>query len=312
MIKAMPTTARSTTKDAQTRAVAEITFAGSLWGFGFIATVWTLQIMGPAWMTVLRFGIAAAVVILPCWALKKSAFRGAPARAHFTAAAPAGFFLAGVIVFQGAGLLHTTATNSGFITCLYILFVPLFEALFLKKRLHHLHGLFVAVALVGTALICKLNLADLNASKTLRGDALTLIASLFATGQILAVGKASRKISSVLAFNAYQSLWAALLALPLALLLESGPVFAGVKPLVGGLGFLVFGATLVAFHLQVKGQQVLSPAVASMLFLLESPFAALFAAWLLGERLDGMQWFGAGLIFAAAYGVVALETKATT
>jgi drug/metabolite transporter (DMT)-like permease len=267
-------------------------------------------------MTVVRFSIAAALIILPCFWLKKAGFLGTTAQTHFKSAALPGFFLAGVIVLQAAGLLHTTATNSGFITCLYILFVPLTEALFFKKRLHPAHGLLVAVALIGTAFICKLNLANLSASKTLRGDVLTVIASLFATGQILAVGRASRKVTSVLAFNAYQSLWAALIALPFALALESGPLLAferlasaGPLPLIGGMAYLIFGSTLIAFHLQVLGQKVLSPAVASMLFLLESPFAAFFAAVFLGERLDGMQWTGAALIFASAYGVVVLETK---
>jgi drug/metabolite transporter (DMT)-like permease len=173
------------------------------------------------------------------------------------------------------------------------------------------------VALVGTALICKLNLANLNGSKTIRGDLLTFLASLFATGQILAVGKASRRITSALAFNGFQALWAALTALPFAMLLEADAVTtaqrvagAGLKPLLGGLGFLIFGSTLIAFALQVRSQRVLSPAVASMLFLLESPFAALFAALLLGERLGGLQWVGAALIFTSAYGVVALETRA--
>ncbi len=42
-------------------AIVELTFAGALWGFGFIATIWTLHEMGPLTVTGFRFVLAAAV-----------------------------------------------------------------------------------------------------------------------------------------------------------------------------------------------------------------------------------------------------------
>jgi drug/metabolite transporter (DMT)-like permease len=41
-----------------------------------------------------------------------------------------------------------------------------------------------------------------------------------------------------------------------------------------------------------------------MLFLLESPFAALFAFLCFGEQLKASQWLGAALILASAAGTV--------
>ena len=41
-----------------------------------------------------------------------------------------------------------------------------------------------------------------------------------------------------------------------------------------------------------------------MLFILESPFAALFAYLLLGETLSPLQWLGASLILTSALAIV--------
>ena len=65
-----------------------------------------------------------------------------------------------------------------------------------------------------------------------------------------------------------------------------------------GLLMLGIGSTLIAFYLQIKAQKVLSSTVSSLFFLLESPFALLFAFFLLGESLNMKQGIGALLIIA--------------
>jgi drug/metabolite transporter (DMT)-like permease len=67
-----------------------------------------------------------------------------------------------------------------------------------------------------------------------------------------------------------------------------------------GLLSLSLGSTTLAFYLQVRAQAHLSATVSSLLFLLESPFALIFAFLLLGESLSTMEAIGAFLIFTAA------------
>jgi drug/metabolite transporter (DMT)-like permease len=72
---------------------------------------------------------------------------------------------------------------------------------------------------------------------------------------------------------------------------------------------LAFGSTVLAFFLQVKAQAFLSPTVASLLCLLESPFAMIFAAALLGETLGPLEGAGAALIFVSAAGASVIESR---
>ncbi len=308
-------------KLSQRQAAVELVVTSAMWGFGFIATIWALEAIGALWVSSLRFFIAAIFMgasgILFSLVVNKRFPKSMNVKELNMSAAP-GFFLAGTIVLQTKGLLYTTATNSGFITTLYVLFVPLVEMLCFKKKLHRVHGFLVAIALIGAALMCKLNLQQGLQGSAL-GDLLTLGAALFATAHIIMVGTVSKKTASVLTFNTLQTLWAALWATAFALYFEGS--FEGVlrslhdaspRVLLGGLGFLIFGSTIFAFAMQIRAQKVLPASLASMIFLLESPFAALLAFLLLGEKIDSLQAFGGVLILASAAFSVRLETKATS
>lgn len=291
-----------------TSAIVELVIAASFWGFGFIAAIWALEAMGPLGVTGWRFFYAAAIglaIILPIRRLR----REITWRQFWLAGLP-GSLLSLTIVLQTWGLRYTTATKSGFITCLYVLMVPLLERLLLKRKLHRWHYAYVLVALAGVALIGDIGLffGSDGTPEINFGDLLTLFCALAASFQILSFGFIADRIGHSFVFNVLQAAWAGAIPLLLALLYEpnSGPSSAlpfGAS-LVGkplwGLAALVFGSTLIGFGLQVRAQKFLRPSVASLLFLLESPFATLFAIYFLGESLRTEQWAGAGLILVAA------------
>ena len=288
MTPAAPATSRE-----KSIATGELIFAASIWGFGFIATIWALTGMGPVWLSSLRF-LGATVPVLPILYLMRST-RAQMTRASLWAAFFPGLFLTLTLVLQTWGLRFTTATKSSFITTLYVVFVPVVERFVFGRSMTAIQVGSVVVALAGTAMIAQLHgFADLNL-----GDLLTFLCAIAATFHILAVGHYGRKVRSSIVFNTYQSLWAGLLPLGLAIAIEPLPHdFFGTKPFAGFL-ILAIGSTFLAFLLQIRAQKLLSPSVASMLFLLESPFAACFAYFLLGERLNASQWLGAALIVAA-------------
>jgi drug/metabolite transporter (DMT)-like permease len=66
---------------------------------------------------------------------------------------------------------------------------------------------------------------------------------------------------------------------------------------------------LIAFYLQVRAQKQLSATVSSLMFLLESPFAMIFALILLGQGLTATESAGAFLIFMSAVFATFLETR---
>lgn len=295
------------------QAVSELVFAGAIWGFGFVATIWALRSMGPLAMTGWRFILAAILgiglaVMIP--SLRK----------HITLEQLKLSFIPGILVclmlgLQTWGLKFTTATKGGFITTLYVLMVPLLEKWWRKRPLPRFHFFYVALGLLGVALICDLPGDILDQMRTVGpslpkavitsrerwniGDFLTFLCAIAASAHIIYLGVIQKKIGSAFVFNCLQSFWAALIPLALAFAFEETPHLNWQDLSLPGFLSLLFASTMIAFALQVRAQKVLSPSLSSLLFLLESPFAAFFAVLFLHEKVSGSQWFGAALIMLA-------------
>jgi len=284
-------------------AAGELIVGATLWGFGFIATVWALKEIDAFELTFVRFALAVLVSLpIAFIGLKRKLAR----QMLWWSAWPA-LFLFGTLVFQTWGLHYTTATKSGFITTLYVVFVPLLEAFHSKRKIPLGLWLCVAGALIGTCLIVNVGLDSVNF-----GDAMTFVCALFATMQIYYMGLISPKVDRPFTFNALQSLWCLVFSVPFifhgglpAKLMNIG-AWDGLA--IAGVCSLAFGSTVLAFFLQVKAQASLSPTVSSLLCLLESPFAMLFAMLLLNERLGSLESAGAALIFASAVGASYIES----
>ena len=274
---------------------SELLIAAALWGFGFIATVWALREVGPFRLTFLRFAVAGVVLIpIVC----RAEGRRQVLRYLKPAFGPA-FLLVGLLIMQTWGLMFTTATKSGFITTLYVVIVPLLDAALNRRRISPFLWACVLTSILGTVLIVDVGLDTLNF-----GDLLTAGSAIFASLQILSIGRVSRGLENPFVFNCVQSLWGAVVALPFAL--SEGPLPMPAQILnwsphaLAGLLSLSFGSTVIAFALQLRAQKRLSNTVASLLFLLESPIGMLFAMWLLNEQLSWREGIGATLIFLSA------------
>lgn len=285
------------------RASFELTLASVFWGFGFIGARWALVVMGPLWITGLRFTLAFLFSLPIIIFLAKKSDHSHIKENLYQSLTP-GILLALTIIFQTWGLEYTTATNSGFITTLYVLFVPMLEAIFFKKRMESANFVLVAVALFGTALIC-----DWSASVWNKGDFLTLLCALASAGHIVWISHVAHKVKSPFTFNSFQSFWCGLIGVASALIFEPFRFESGNFNAIFGFCSLLFGSTLLAFFIQIRAQKVLSTTTASLLCLLESPFAAIFAFWLLAERLGFTQWLGALLIIFSACFTIFLDSR---
>ena len=283
-------------------AASELLFATVIWGFGFTATIWALESVDPISLNFLRFGLAALIGLGISWIAPR--LRQDITWEQFKLAFIPGLLIGLAIALQTWGLVFTTATNSGFITTLYVVIVPICELLILRRRIHILHSLWVMLALAGTALIVNLELANIN-----KGDVLTLICAFFAALQIIAIGAIYKSIKSSFVFNTFQSFWAALISLPLFFFVEEVRWSAPSALALLGLFSLTIGSSLLAFALQIRAQKVLSPSLSSLIFLLESPFAVVFAVLLLNESLTTFKIIGALVIIAAALGATVTETR---
>lgn len=281
------------------QAILELILAGTLWGFGFVATVWALKILSPTAIIFYRFFGAFLVGIL---ALAVSKIPSKTLKKESTLSLFPGVVLCLMLLFQTIGLESTTATKSGFITTLYVIWVPLFRFFYSKERMGRIYWGSVVTALAGTVLILDWHQTDL--SQFNMGDILTLICSFLAAYHIIVVGKRAPLSENDFAFNTFQSLWVAIPCLLILPFSQKGWSLGELDNLAWiGLASLTFGSSLIAFFLQVRAQKVVSPSTASLLFLLESPMSCFFAFWLLNERLSLLQVFGAFLIILACVGI---------
>lgn len=277
------------------RAVLELIVAGALWGFGFVATQWALLAYSPAHLLLWRFVIAIVAGEAIWWAFFRNNGKGRFWKSDLKLAVPAGLLLASFILPQTIGLQYTTATKSGFLTTVYVVVVPLLSQFVFKKRTRPQIYLFAAFSIVGAFLLMDAKVTDLNP-----GDIWTLGCALMAACHILYIGYISEKIQDAFRFNTFQAIWVLLCLLPfLPFETKVDAPILDWRPWAGILA-LAFGSSVIGFSIQIRTQQVLSATTASMLFLLESPFALLFGWALMGEGLGLGPGIGALIILASA------------
>lgn len=202
-----------------------------------------------------------------------------------------GLALFGGSTFQQFGIKYTSAGKSGFITALYIIFVPAF-GIFLKKKVPLKIWICVLIALVGFYLISIKEGFVIN-----KGDLLTLICSFFFTIHILVIDYYSPKVDGVI-MSCIQFLVTGLISLIFSLIFENpqmSSLLAAWKPILY-VGIFSCG---IAYTLQIVGQKNTEPVTASLILSMESVFAVI-AGWLiLNQGLLLKEAVGCLLVFAA-------------
>ncbi len=282
------------------RAQAELVFAGVIWGFGFVATIWALQDFSVMGYMVVRFLLATLIGEFVRVFIFKQKFWNAQ---DFRYALFAGFFMASFILPQSIGLLYTTASHSGFLTILYVILVPLLS--FHKKHSWSVYALAL-FAFIGAALL--MNVFDFQLNP---GDLWTLLCAFGASLHILYLGKIAHRAQNAFRLNNFQSFWCLVFSLPL---ISLDPHFSMMsihwKPWLGVFSTVV-GSTIIGFMIQIRAQKVLSETTAAQFFLLESPFALFFGFLILNERITWIQGAGALMILLSSFLTLKLENAQT-
>jgi drug/metabolite transporter (DMT)-like permease len=295
-------------RQIESTALIELILASALWGFGFIATSWVLREVSPLTLTGLRMSLAFAfgfllILIVP-------SLRRQLSMSQFRLAFWPGIFLSVTMFLQTLGLKSTTVTKSGFITTLYVLIVPVMERFLLGRRIPKYHMLYVLGALIGVGFICDLGRMGAADSSLTIGDWITLACSFAAALQIVWFGKIADRIENSFHFNVYQLFWTGIVPFIAMFIFESPSLkHLSLWPTIGFIE-LIFGSSLIAFALQVRAQKKLSPSVSSLVYLLESPFAAIFSFALLSEPMTTKTLIGAAIIMASLVASIVFSQEA--
>ena len=262
-----------------------------IWGTAFIAQKTGMEGLGPYGFVGVRF-LLSLLVVAPFAFLetKKKPITGKINLGWVLILC--GTFVAGVIL-QQIGIKHTSVTNAGFLTGLYVVGVPFAGWLIFRRRPA---WIVVPACLLAVAGTWFLNGASLT--KFSYGDLMVLLCAACFAVQVVLIGYIVQKTTRPLFYSALQYSACAFTGLLLAFLLEdiSWQILTD-----NALQLLYAGVVSggIAYTLQAVGQQHTPASDAAVILAGEALFAALAGMIFLGDRLSPMRWLGCGLIFTA-------------
>jgi drug/metabolite transporter (DMT)-like permease len=260
--------------------------AAFFWGLTFVSVKDAMRFSSPLLFLGTRFALASLVLLPFCYRslrrLDRSGWRDGILL---------GMFLFGGYAFQTAGLVHTTATRSAFITGLTMILVPPLSVFMLRKKsdLLQIAGVFLAV--VGLYVFVNPEAGPIN-----RGDFLTIFCTLCFAMQIVLVQRATLR-HKPLDMVMIQLLTTVLLSFSLSPFMEK-PFFHWSSLLGLDLLFTSLLATVGCLLIQFTFQRKTSPTRAAVIYATEPLFAALFGFLFFGEHLGAAGWLGGSLILA--------------
>jgi drug/metabolite transporter (DMT)-like permease len=277
-------------------AVLLLLICTMFWGFAFVAQKSAMDSMGALTFAASRY-LLGGLLVLP-FALIEYRRKAATAAAPLTRRDWALLAVLSVVFFLGSwlqqvGIAFTTVTNSGFLTSLYVLFVPLIAFVLVRSRPHPIIWIGAPLALIGIYYLNGGRLDGLNF-----GDTLVIGSSVLWGLHVFLLGSMAARIGMPVFISAVYFLAAGGMALGFAFVLET-PTLGGLSAGWVEIAYAGVFSTAIAFTLQAIGQQHVPPANAAIILSAESLFAALGGAVIIGERLPLMGYAGAGLIFAA-------------
>ena len=222
-----------------------------------------------------RFGLAAVIIAVMLGG--RSRLRGFTGD-EWRQGLGIGLFSALGMLLQYAGLAHTEASTSAFLTQASVIFLPLSHMLIRREWLGRRDLTCVALAIVGVAVLSGF---DWHRFRIGRGEAETLLAALFFTGQILLLERPRFRSNhplrvSLLMFSTIALVSAGLLAGIGAKPADIVRAFAPASTWVF-LVVLIGPCTLMAFLWMNRWQKHVSATHAGLIYCLEPVFATGFA-----------------------------------
>ena len=273
-----------------------------IWGCTFVAQDIAAEIIGSFEFHAVRTLIGAAVlipVILFMDAVKKkngTYVKPTPKNKKdlILGGIVCGFFHCTAAALQQFGIaLGTESGKAGFITAMYIIFVPVI-GLFLKRKIQPHVYVCIAFAVAGLYLLSVTGGFTVQA-----GDAIMLICAIMFAFHIMSVDHFVN-LADCVKLSFMQFVFSGALAAVLTFIFEGGFHPALIKAAIGPILFAGVLSCGVAYTFQIVGQNYSSSStVASLIMSFESVVAAVAGAIILHQTMTAREFIGCAFMFTA-------------
>lgn len=256
---------------------------------------------------VVRFGAAALVMLVICARTVRRL-----SRLDMKLGVGLGLFAGVGTLFQMAGLGHTLASTSAFLTSFYVLLIPVTLALWHRRLPSPLVWVSCALVMIGMGKLCGVNWLAFRLGW---GEWMTLLSSAIFMGQILWLDRPEFAAADKRHATFVMFVTMSLPFLPMALLTAQSPrdllAVNASWSVAGMIGFIVVVSGVAAFYLMTTWQPRIHPTHAGLVYCAEPVFASVYAlflpAWLarwggieyVNEQLTANLWIGGVLVTAA-------------
>jgi len=268
------------------RAIAALTAAGLAWGTTVPLSKLALAWLSPSWLTFVRFGLAAAILLTATRSRVRAAFSPA-----VLISGAIGY--GGTVVVQNAGIDRTSVSHAALLMGATPVLIAIIAALWQRTVARPVAWAGFTLSLAGVGLIT----GGSGGGATASGDGLVLM-SLLLSATFTVVQARLLRDRDPAAVTAVQFLGAAVAMLPVAVVTGGMPtVPTGPGPVLATAA-LVAGGTLLPFTLFAYGQSRISAEVAGAFLNLEPLVGAVAGVVVFGNPAGPGQLAGGTAILA--------------
>jgi drug/metabolite transporter (DMT)-like permease len=258
------------------------------WGGSFLFTKIGVRTFPPQLFVLTRFILATLIMLLVCSGRLKKLDSGTLVRGMTVGVALGLTNLSFVFGIQG-----TSISRAGVLNNLFVLFIPVITKIVWRDRIGRVNMAGIALAVVGIALLATGGGGGFN-----RGDIISTFCAFMIACHIISVSKVLKN-DDVFLITLVQFATVSLIA-GTATLLFPVPAFSITTPALLAVVYCAVLPTVLCFTLQNIYQRYVTPTRAGLIYTLDPVWSLIAGFFVLGERLNGREWLGCGIIFLAA------------
>ncbi len=263
-----------------------------IWGTAFVAQKTGMDGVGPFGFAGVRFVLSLLVILPLVWREGRGVRVPMGRRDWGMALGLSVIFTAGVLL-QQVGILHTSVTNAGFLTGLYVVMVPFIGWGLFKMRPRAVVWVASVMALAGVWLLNGAHLSALGF-----GDLMVMGCAACFAAQVVLIGFLLKRTKRPMLLSAVQYGVCAVAGLAVGFGHE-GLNMAAVQGNWMELAYAGIISGGIAYTLQAVAQQHTPASDAAIILSGEGLFAAIAGALMLRETLGWLQISGCVLIMMA-------------